>query len=189
MARMAVLALVLGACAMTACDDRPVVNDSEQVKTVSRGGQHGARIPSVGCSAAITSRVDPRWRKRSAVVGRFGLYGDAADIRTAEPWGRSAFWTKIPVIVDGRRPVTLRVTSEDRHRVGLTYTESASSPATSRDGRRGLATAPRATRFKPCRDRSPTAWPGGLVLASRSTVRFEVRLEGKRWRRVTISGR
>jgi hypothetical protein len=60
----------------------------------------------VGRAAAITSRVDPLWRTKSVVRGRVGIYGGGTDIRTADPLGQSAFWTKIPVIVAGRRPTT-----------------------------------------------------------------------------------
>jgi len=141
---------------------------------------------SVGCSAAITNRVAPRWRAKSVVRGRVGVYGGGTDIRTADRWGRSAFWTKIPVIVAGHRPVTVRISARDRDRVGLTYGPGPSTPASSRDGARGLAAAPREMRFVPCQDRATTAWPGGLALADRRGVTLQVRLAGQPWRSLSI---
>jgi hypothetical protein len=135
-------------------------------------------------------RVDPRWRSRSVVRGPLGLYGHPLDIRKADRWGPSAFWTKIPVILAGQRPVTLKVASRDRHRVGLTYGPGPSSPASSRNGARGLAAAPRAVRFVSCPRRAVTAWPGGLALADRQPrIRFEVRVEGQGWRSLSLPDR
>lgn len=170
-------------CALVAgsgCDD----GDSGARDSTIRSGP--AASAQVGCSAAITDRVAPSWRSKSVVRGRVGLYGAAADIRTADPWGRSAFWTKIPVIVAGHRPVTVRISAPDRDRVGLTYGPGPSTPASSRDGARGLAAAPREMRFVPCQDRATTAWPGGLALADRRGVTLQVRLSGQPWRSLSI---
>ena len=41
----------------------------------------------------------------------------------------AGIWTKIPVIVDGHRPATLRAAQGDRGRVGLTYGPSPGRPA------------------------------------------------------------
>jgi hypothetical protein len=173
-------------CALAAgsgCDD----GGSSARDSTSRTTRAGPDAPlSVGCSAAITNRVDPRWRRRSVVAGRVGLYGDASDARKAYPWGRSAFWTKIPVIVAGHRPATVRIRPRDRHRIGLTYGPRPSTPASSRNGARGLAAAPREVRFLPCRDRATTAWPGGLALADRRGVTLQVRLAGQPWRSLSI---
>jgi hypothetical protein len=190
MARLAVgtLALCLIA-AVSACDDSQTSGGATPNGSATREGQDdSASTAIVDCSAAILDRVDPRWRSRSVTRGSFGLYGNARDIRTADRWDRSVFWTKIPVIVDGDRPATLRVSSRDRHRVGLTYGPTAPSPASSNNGARRLAEAAREIRFEPCQDRTPTAWPGGLVLADRERVRFKVRLDGQPWRSISIPG-
>lgn len=166
----------------------PGCDDGESERDPAARGRPDSSL-SVGCSAAITNRVDPKWRSRSVVAGRVGLYGDATGIRKAQPWGESAFWTKVPVIVAGRRPATLRIPVRDRHRVGLTYGPRPSTPASSRDGARGLAAAPREVRFLPCQDRATTAWPGGLALADRKGVALQVRVDGKRWSSLSIPGR
>jgi len=192
MARFELCLVVLCALAFSACDDDTGVESDRRRGDLTTRAAPGrsASIPTVGCSAAITSRVDPGWRSRSAVRGPLGVYGDSLDIRNADRWGPSAFWTKIPVILAGRRPVTLTVAARDRDRVGLTYGPAASSPATSRDGARGLAAAPRAVRFVPCPRRVVTAWPGGLALADRRPrVRFELRVEGQGWRSLSIPAR
>jgi hypothetical protein len=191
-ARFELCLLVPCVMAISACnEDAEVDIDRQRGNVTSRAAPHrSAPTPTVGCSAAITSRVDARWRSRSVVHGPLGVYGDSMDIRTADRWGRSAFWTKIPVILAGQRPVTLRVASRDRHRVGLTYGPGPSSPASTRNGARGLALAPRAVRFVPCPRRAVTAWPGGLALADRrARIRFEVRVEGQDWSTLSISGR
>jgi hypothetical protein len=173
-------------CALAAasgCDD----GGSGARDSTSRSARAGPDTPvSVGCSAAITNRVDPRWRTRSVVAGRIGLYGDARDIRKAAPWGHAAFWTKIPVIVAGHRAATLKIPVRDRHRIGLTYGPRPSTPGSSGNGARGLAAAPRHVRFLPCRDRATTAWPGGLALADRRGVTLRVRLAGQPWRSLSI---
>lgn len=192
MARSELCLLVLCVMAISACDDDTEVESERQRGDVPTRAapDRSASTPTVGCSAAITSRVDPRWRSRSVVRGPLGVYGDSTDIRKADRWGPSAFWTKIPVILAGQRPVTLRVASRDRHRVGLTYGPGPSSPASSRNGARGLAAAPRAMRFVSCPRRAVTAWPGGLALADRQPrVRFEVRVEGQGWRSLSIPAR
>jgi hypothetical protein len=191
MARSGLYLLVLCVMASLACDDETEV-DSERRQGSPTGAapDPAASLPTVGCSAAITSRVDPRWRSRSVVRGPLGVYGDSVDIRQAERWGPSAFWTKMPVVLAGQRPVTLRVASRDRDRVGLTYGPGPSSPATSRNGARGLAAAPRAVRFVSCPGQAVTAWPGGLALADRQPrVRFEVRVERQGWRSLSIPAR
>jgi hypothetical protein len=170
-------------CAFVAgsgCDD----GDSRARDSTIRSGT--AASAQVGCSAAITNRTDPRWRRKSVVRGRVAVYGGGTDIRTADRWGRSAFWTKIPVIVAGHRPATVRISPRDRDRVGLTYGPGPSTPASSRDGARGLASAPREMRFVPCQDRGTTAWPGGLALADRRGVTLQVRTAGQPWRSLSI---
>jgi hypothetical protein len=191
MARFGLCLLALCVMAISACDDdTEVESDRHRGDLITRAApDQSASTPTVGCSAAITSRVDPRWRSRSVVRGPLGLYGHPLDIRKADRWGPSAFWTKIPVILAGQRPVTLRVASRDRHRVGLTYGPGPSSPASSRNGARGLAAAPRAVRFASCPRRAVTAWPG-LALADRQPrIRFEVRVEGQGWRSLSLPER
>jgi hypothetical protein len=160
-------------------------DDGESERDPAARGRPDSSI-RVGCPAAITNRVDPKWREKSVVRGRVGVYGDGTDIRSAELWGKSAFWTKIPVIVAGHRPATIRIPARDRHRVGLTFGPRPSTPASSRDGAGGLAAAPRQVRFLPCQDRATTAWPGGLALADRRGVTLRVRVDGQPWRALSI---
>jgi len=186
MSRAALCALAVGALAvLSACDGGEAAGDGD----AARGSDRPTGTRTVTCSAAILNRVDPEWRSRSVVSGGLGLYANAADVRTADGWGPSAFWTKIPVIVDGHAPAKLAVAAADTERVGLTYGNGpgVSSPATSDDGARGLARAPRSMRFVPCPDRSPTGWAGGLVLADRLLpLRFRVRVGGGPWRSLVL---
>jgi hypothetical protein len=178
-----VVLYVSALCALAAgsgCEDG---DSGTRVSTIGAGPAAAAKV---GCPAAIADHVDQSWSSKSVVRGRVGLYGDATDVRTADRWGRSAFWTKIPVIVAGHRPVTIRIVARDRHRVGLTYGPGPATPASSRDGARGLASAPREVRFLPCRDRATTAWPGGLALADRLGVTLQVRVDGQPWKALSI---
>jgi hypothetical protein len=192
MARFELCLVVLCLMAVSACDDLAgVESDRQRGNLTTRAAPvRSASTSTVGCSAAITSRVDPKWRSRSVVRGPLGLWGDSLDIREADRWGRSTFWTKVPVILAGQRPVTLRVAPRDRARVGLTYGPRPLSPASSRTALEGLAAAPRALRFVPCPRRPVTAWPGGFALADRRPrIGFEVRAQGQGWRSLSIPNR
>jgi hypothetical protein len=190
MARSAVWALALCVvAAASACDEAEVASDTSRGSTrhENRGGSTDYSV--VGCGAAIVDRVDPDWRRRSIVRGAFGLYGNGADLRTADPWGDSAYWTKIPVVLAAHRAATLRVSRRDRDRVRLTYGERSPSPGSTERGARGLAAARHEVRFEPCLDRAATAWPGGIALADRKPVHLEVRFAGQGWRSLTIAAR
>jgi pimeloyl-ACP methyl ester carboxylesterase len=121
---------------------------------------------TVDCeSNRLAGPGDPDWRKRSTVVGRFGLYGPGRDFDTASRMG-SAYVTKIPAIVEGRRAVTLRVPRAEEGQVGLIYGPIRSVAA--------VGDAATRVTFEPCPDRVRTVWPGGLALADRDPVRLEV---------------
>jgi hypothetical protein len=69
--------------------------------------------------------------------------------------------TKAPVIVEGRKAVTLAIAPADRARAGLVVDD----------------THPYATiRFVPCRDHGRTWWPAGFKLADPAPVVVLVRL-------------
>jgi len=113
--------------------------------------------------------VDPAWRRRSTIFGtwsnlpdRVGFYGPGRDFRSATPARRGVLQAKLPVIVRGHRPVTVHIRREDRGRAALTY-----GPARDRGTLGGGAPI---VRFVPCADRSVTAWPGALLLASRAPL-------------------
>jgi hypothetical protein len=147
-----------------ACDDTQVVTSAEEATAGAEATPSEPHTPTIDCAAAILNRVDSKWRARSVARGRFGLYGDSGDLRTVDRWGRAAFWTKIPVILDGHREATLRVAARDRHRVGLTYGPSSSSPATSKDGAHALSARPE--RCRSCRVRTARRPPGPAASSS-----------------------
>jgi len=42
-----------------------------------------------------------------------------------------------------------------------------------------IGDANRRVTFQPCEGRSPTGWPGGLILADRRPIRLRVQIEGE----------
>jgi hypothetical protein len=121
---------------------------------------------TVDCeSNRLAGPGDPNWRQRSTVVGQFGLYGPGRDFNTVSRMG-SAYATKIPAIVEGRRAVTLRVPRAEEGQVGLIYGPIRSVAA--------VGDAATRVTFEPCPDLARTVWPGGLALADRDPVRLEV---------------
>jgi hypothetical protein len=158
--------------------------DEEQTR--KRTAASVRTVPTVDCSDAITDPVDRRWRSKSIVRGPLGVYGTTPHVASAQPWGRRAFLTKVPFVVAGRVPVTVRVAVRDRARVGLLYgarRQVFDGPA---NGARALATAPRALRLSPCSDRRLTAWPGELVLRDRSAVHLSVEVKGEPRRKLRL---
>ncbi|MDQ2939658.1 MAG: alpha/beta fold hydrolase [Actinomycetota bacterium] len=129
-----------------------------------------ARKITADCdSIRLAGAGDPNWRKRSTVVGRFGLYGSGRNLSTASRMG-TAFVTKIPAILEGRKAVTLRVPASEEGRIGLIYGGHLFVHAVDE----GAAQV----TFKPCPDKPRTTWPGGLALADRHPITLEVLIDG-----------
>ena len=116
-------------------------------------------------SVRIAGPGDPNWRKRSTAVGSFGLYGAGRDLSNADKVG-SAYVTKVPAIVEGRRAVTLRVPASEKDEIGLIYGSIHFV--------RAVDQAATQVTFKPCADKPRTVWPGGLALADRKPITLEV---------------
>ena len=113
---------------------------------------------TVGCRDAILDRTDPQWREESTAVGPFGLYGPDRGFDNAWRSPDGDLITKIPAIVEGQVPVTVRVLQDQPNRVLLHYGDHRPSEALT---------------FQPC-DQALTSWPGGLVLETRQPATLEV---------------
>jgi hypothetical protein len=110
---------------------------------------------------AITARCEglgPRrdWRRLGAHVGDFGLL--ARDLRDAHRIRSGSYVAKMGAVVEGHKPITLRVPRAARGRIGLIYGDAA------RGTRGDLSRAPVEVRFVPCRDRARSGYVGGLLL-------------------------
>lgn len=115
---------------------------------------------TVSCRDAILDRTDPQWREKATAVGPFGLYGSDRGFDNAWRAADGDLITKIPAIVEGQIPVTVRVSQDQPNRVLLHYGDHRPSEALT---------------FKPC-DQVRTSWPGGLVLETRQPATLEVQV-------------
>jgi hypothetical protein len=139
------------------------------------GSDHKAMIGQgsavASCEQAAAGNGARDWRANATAVGRVGFFGEGRDFRTAQKQpiadypalrkrGISApiLVTKVPVIVEGREPVTVAIAPADRARAGLV----AGIPF----GRGPFAEI----RFVPCAHQVRTGWPAGWVLRSHDPV-------------------
>jgi pimeloyl-ACP methyl ester carboxylesterase len=128
-------------------------------------GQRIGPAISARCDKAIIGPGKPDWRKFSAVVGPFGLSGSGRDFRGAQRIG-SALVTKIMAVVEGHKPVILRVPAAEQGRIGLIYGSIHFV--------RAVGQAARQVTFEPCPNKPRTVWPGGLALTNRHRITLEV---------------
>jgi hypothetical protein len=111
------------------------------------------------CNAAALGQGRANWRESATYTGSVGIY--RTDFRIAFRGGQRRPVAKAPVMVEGRKAVTLAIDPADRARAGLGVV----------GGRHPYATI----RFAPCRDRVRTWWPAGFKLADPAPVAVLVR--------------
>jgi hypothetical protein len=128
----------------------------------------GPTTPAVRSITAGCEDLGPGrdWRRGGLHVGGFGLL--AHDLRNAHKKRNGDYVAKMGAVVEGHRPVTLRVPSAARGHVGLIYGDAT------RGARGDLSRAPLEVKFEPCPDRARSGYVGGLLL---DTVRRPVTLE------------
>jgi pimeloyl-ACP methyl ester carboxylesterase len=142
------------------------VRESARTRAAQRDDRPASRKVTADCdSDTLAGSGDPDWRRRSTVVGDFGLYGRGRDFSLATRTG-SVYVTKIPAFLEGQAPVTLRVPPTEVDRVGLIYGPIHDA--------RALSEAATEVRFVPCRGKPRTPFPGALALADRDPVTLEV---------------
>jgi hypothetical protein len=95
------------------------------------------------------------WRKYSTYVGPVGFFGTDRVFRHVV-----GHIVKTPVIVEGRRPVTLTIAQPDQDHAGLLIVGDQHPFAE--------------IRFIPCRGHARTAWPAGFKLPGNKLVRAPV---------------
>jgi hypothetical protein len=113
------------------------------------------------CQQAMLGKGRANWRDDSTHVGPVGFFGSGRDFR-----GLVGHIVKTPVVVEGRKAVTLAIDPAQRDRAGLLIVGG---------GRHGYAKV----RFLPCRDRVRTAWPAGFHLRGTDPVVVIVRIGKK----------
>lgn len=131
------------------------------------------RAAVASCEEAMAGSSGPSWRRDATTAGPFGFFGAGRRFRgpVMRELDNGQFLTKVPVIVDGKRPVVLRVPEDELGRVGLDYGDLRTEEA--------IEDAPTEVTFRPCRDRPRTGWPGGLLLQDRRPITVLVKVAGE----------
>jgi hypothetical protein len=129
-------------------------SQSTPVGQTSSPAEH--QLPTVRCGNAMVTHRSTHWRPDATALGRIGFYG------TGRNFLKNPKKTKVPVVVEGHKPVTVTITAQDREHARLVV----GTP-------RGFTEVVRA-RFKPCRDRPETWWPAGFSLRNRQPVELLV---------------
>jgi hypothetical protein len=132
------------------------------------------------CKKAVLGSNDGPWREEATTAGPFGLLGPGRNFHWigARKTDDGFVRIKIPALLAGDEPVTVRVPSEYKNRVGLDYGDF--------NEEKSIKRAASSILFKPCRDRPNTGWPGGLILADRRPVTLMVELPSGDERRIRI---
>jgi hypothetical protein len=127
------------------------------------------------CSKAILGSGQPGWRDEAAFAGPVGV--GAGSLTQMQRTGDGEFVAKVPLLVEGTKPVTVSVPPDLRKRVFLYYGRIEGrdgKPTTSFAGARGYGE----TEFRPCPAKPRTIWPGGLRIKGNAPVRLLVHTGG-----------
>lgn len=136
------------------------------------------------CEKAMIGKGSADWRSESVVAGPVGVRRQP--LRQMSP-SRQGLTTKMPILVEGRAPETVKVSvPEDlRDRVFLYY-----GNVTGRDGKpTTLFTKARGygeTEFELCDNKPRTVWPGGIRVKGQAPVHLLVEVEGQPPKRLPL---
>jgi hypothetical protein len=127
-------------------------------------------IATTRCTESAGGTLSRRWRQDPLVTagGPVGFYGNGRNFLKGD------MQPKVPIIVEGREPVTVSVAPEDRSHALLVV----------RSGSQWGSFAE--VRFVPCRDRPRTWWPAGFRLRNRQPVAIVVQRQGEERRRLKV---
>jgi hypothetical protein len=130
------------------------------------------------CDKAIIGSGSAGWRGESVVAGPVGVRRHPLSAMSRTRNG--TFVGKMPLLVEGRAPMTVTVSVPPRlrHRVHLYFgriLDRDGQPTSSFDDAPGFSE----TRFQPCADKPRTIWPGGIRIEGRRPVHLLVEVEGR----------
>jgi hypothetical protein len=126
------------------------------------GRDVGRGFAEAGCDEAALGDRGANWRdENTTYVGSVGFYGRGRDFRSAFRGGQRRPVTKVPVLVEGQKVVTIAIAPADRARAGLLV------GGTPKNGSRHPYAR---IRLVPCRDHVSTWWPAGFKLADPAPV-------------------
>lgn len=128
------------------------------------------------CSFAVSGSGSPDWREKSEVAGPVGVFRNP--LRMMFRTGNGQLVTKMPILVESHKTVTVSVPSRLRHRVFLYYgrvLDRNGNPTTGFSRANGYS----ATKFYPCASKPRTAWPGGIRVKGGKPVHLTVTIEGR----------
>jgi hypothetical protein len=139
------------------------------------------------CKHAALGPGQP-WRSIATSSGRLGFVGPGRAFRTAEKIARASIRashplpasgpilvTKVPVVVEGRKPIEVSVAPADRTRAGMVLAIRKGGPYAE-------------VRFVPCGDQTRTWWPGGWMLRDREPVRVLIEDEDSPATELVVGG-
>jgi hypothetical protein len=116
------------------------------------------------------------WRKQSIVAGPVGVLESPSPLSFMSSDGRPGKVTKMPILVEGHKPVRVSTSTRDTGRVRLYFSRSARQFSSSAGYTSVL--------FEPCPDRRSTPFPGGVRITGSAPVTLIVeRPDGSgKWR-------
>jgi hypothetical protein len=140
------------------------------------------------CKHAMLGKGVGNWRDDATAAGRLGFVASGRDFRTAQKVSRGSIrashplpssgpilGTKVPMVVEGTKPIEVSITPPDRARAGLVLAIQRGGPYAE-------------IRFVPCRDQPRTSWPGGWVLRDREPVRVLIQDEDRPAAELVVGG-
>ena len=130
------------------------------------------------CTKAMIGHGSAGWRGESVVAGPVGVR--RAPLSRMSRTAGGEFLAKMPLLVEGREPETVRVSvpARLRHRVFLYYgltLDRDGNRTTSFRNARGYGE----TEFQLCGNKPRTIWPGGIRVKGEAPVHLEVFTEGR----------
>lgn len=119
-------------------------------------------------SVVMAGQGPDNWRKLTVHAGPLGVF--RRSLLQMSDGGDGILETKMPVLVEGHRNVTLSVPPDQRRRISLYYGREAMS-FNDDDGFDSIV-------FRPCANKDVTPWPGGIQLRGLGPVRLKVEVDG-----------
>jgi hypothetical protein len=130
-------------------------------QSAAGGSFSEARTATASCEEAIAGSGSSDWKRKSTVVGPFGLPARHLRLAYRSP-SDGLLHSKLMALVVGHEPVTVSVPARLARRLGLEYGyRNGKKPATS-------------VTFVPCPDKPRTYWPGGIVFKQHEPLALKV---------------